>query len=85
MRLTLDISASVLRQLKEIAAREGCSVHAIVLRVVESEMRKNGSRNGSKNERARKRSRRVKLPLIRSKAPGTLYLDNAKIAELLFP
>jgi len=30
-----------------------------------------------------KKKRRVSLPLIRSKEPGTLNIDNAKIDELL--
>ncbi|MGH9416613.1 MAG: hypothetical protein ACRD01_08290 [Terriglobales bacterium] len=32
---------------------------------------------------ALRRGRRVKLPLIQSKDPGTLRLDNARIYELL--
>jgi hypothetical protein len=32
------------------------------------------------------KTRRVKLPVIHSKRPGTLYLDNARIFELIeFP
>lgn len=78
MRTTVDIPDALYRQLKVRAAREGCSVKALVLRGVESELRE--------SEKPKKRSKRVKLPLIRSKAPGTLHLDNARIYELIdFP
>jgi len=71
----MDIPDGIYRQLKAQAAREGCSVKAILLRGARNEIEK----------KLRKRGRRVKLPLIHSKAPGTLIIDNAKIAELLFP
>jgi len=77
MRTTVDIPDGLYRQLKVRAAREGCSVKALVLRGVAAELRE--------DKAPRKRGRRVKLPLIRSKEPGTLIIDNAKIAELLFP
>ena len=75
MRTTVDIPDGIYRQLKAQAAREGCSVKAILLRGARNEL----------DKKPKKRGRRVKLPLIRSKVPGTLIIDNAKITELLFP
>jgi hypothetical protein len=78
MRTTVDIPDTLYRRLKAQAAREGCSVKALVLRGVASELREGPG--------PKRRRKRVKLPLIRSKAPGTLLLDNAKIYELIdFP
>jgi predicted CopG family antitoxin len=76
MRTTVDIPDSLYRELKSKAAREKRSVKELILRGVEVELR----------PRSRKRSRRVSLPLVRSKKPGTLEIDNAKIFELIpFP
>ena len=48
----------------------------LILRGVEAELQSN----------RRKRGRRVSLPIIRSKRPGSLRLDNAKIYEIIpFP
>ena len=71
----MDIPDGIYRQLKARAAQEGCSVKELMLRTAVRTLR----------EKPKKRGRRVKLPLIHSKAPGTLIIDNAKIAELLFP
>lgn len=35
------------------------------------------------NELSSRRGRRVELPLVRSKHPGTVALDNAKIFEII--
>lgn len=76
MRTTVDIPDSLYRQLKSKAASEGRSVKELILRGVEVELR----------GKPRRRSRRVTLPLIRSKNPGSVYLDNDKIFELIpFP
>ncbi len=73
MRTTIDIPEPVYRQLKGRAAKEGTSTKELILRCVESILR----------EPRRKSSRRVKLPIIRSKRPGTMMLDNATIDEIL--
>lgn len=40
----------------------------------------------ARNELTSRRRRRVSLPLVRSKQPGTVALDNAKIFEIIpFP
>jgi hypothetical protein len=76
MRTTIDIPDALYRELKSRAAREKRSVKDLILRGVEVELR----------VQPKKRSRRVSLPIIRSKAPGTLEIDNAKIFELIpFP
>ena len=75
MRTTVDIPDALYRELKARAAREGCSVKALVLRGVKGELR----------DKPKKRHRRVMGPIVDSKEPGTLKIDNAKIAELLFP
>jgi hypothetical protein len=76
MRTTVDIPDALYRELKSKAAREKRSVKELILRGVEVELR----------PRSKKRSRRVTFPLVPSKNPGTLVIDNAKIYELIsFP
>jgi hypothetical protein len=76
MRTTVDIPDPLYRQLKSRAAREGCSVKQLILRGVEGEMQ----------AASKPRRKRISLPLIRSKKPGTLEIDNAKIFEIIpFP
>lgn len=75
MRTTVDIPDPLYRQLKGKAASEGRSVKELVLRGVEQELRNRG-----------RKARRVSLPIVPSKRPGTLELDNAKIFEIIpFP
>lgn len=76
MRTTVDIPDPVYRRLKSRAAREGSSAKELILRGVEQVLR----------GRKRRSRRRVKLPIVRSKRPGSLRLDNAKIYETIsFP
>jgi len=76
MRTTVEIPDALYRELKSKAAGEKRSVKEIILRGVELELR----------PRSKKRARRVTFPLIPSKKPGTLDIDNAKIYELIsFP
>jgi hypothetical protein len=70
MRTTVDIPDPVYRQLKGKAASEGRSVKEIILRSVERELKKRGNA-----------TRRVSLPIVPSKRPGSLDLDNDKIFE----
>jgi hypothetical protein len=75
MRTTVDIPDPVYRQLKGKAASEGRSVKELILRGVEQELK---TRGGGR--------KRVSLPIVPSKRPGTLDLDNAKIFEIIpFP
>jgi hypothetical protein len=74
MRTTVDIPDPIYRQLKARAAREGSSAKKLILRGVEQLLR-GDSRKAS--------DKRVKLPIIPSKRPGTLQIDNAAIDDIL--
>jgi hypothetical protein len=77
MRTTVDIPDALYRELKSTAAREKRSVKELILRGVEVELR---------IRRMPRKSKRVVLPLVRSKTPGKLQIDHAKIFELIpFP
>ncbi len=77
MRTTVDIPDSIYRELKARAAREGTSVKQIILRSVASDFR------GPEATAPRKR---LKFPVIHSKQPGTLQIDNERIYDLIgFP
>ena len=72
----MDIPDAVYRRLKSRAASEGSSAKELILRGVQEVLK----------ESRRKSRRRIKLPIIRSKQPGTLELDNDKIFEIIsFP
>ena len=75
MRTTVDIPDSLYRRLKSKAAREGSSVKRIILNTVEKELAGGERKRGS-----------LKLPVVRSKRPGTLRLTNEEIyAVIPFP
>jgi len=75
VRTTVDIPDPLYRDLKSKAAKEGRSVKEVILRGVERELKNPRQRTG-----------RVSLPIVPSKRPGTLELDNAKIFEIIpFP
>jgi hypothetical protein len=76
VRTTVDIPDPTYRQLKAKAALRGCSVKDLILRGVEVEL------NGERHTQAKGR---VALPLIRSKRPGWLKLNNKTIHEILLP
>jgi len=76
VRTTVDIPDPVYRSLKTRAASEGSSAKELILRGVKRILK----------ERRRKSRGRVTLPLVRSKQPGTLKLDNDLIFEIIsFP
>ena len=74
MRTTVDIPDGLYRRLKARAAREGSSTRALILKGVKEVL---------KSER-RKAGAPVSLPIVRSKRPGTLALDNAAIYDVVF-
>ena len=75
MRTTIDIPDPLYRQLKGKAASEGRSVKDVVLRAVQLEL-----------HAGRKKVPPRKAPVIKSKNPGSLLLDNDKIFEIIpFP
>jgi plasmid stability protein len=76
MRTTVDIPDPVYRRLKTRAASEGRSAKELILRGVEQVLKGN----------RRKSRHRVRLPIVQSKRPGKVRLDNAKIYEIIsFP
>lgn len=76
MRTTVDIPDPVYRRLKSRAATEGSSAKELILRGVRKVLQ----------ESRRKSRKRIKLPIVRSKQPGTLELNNDKIFEIIsFP
>lgn len=76
MRTTVDIPDALYRELKSRAAREKVTVKQLILRGVQTELR----------PRIGRKKRRVTFPLVQSKSPGTLEIDNAQIYQLIgFP
>jgi hypothetical protein len=76
MRTTIDIPDPMYRRIKARAAGEGRSVKSLILRGVESVL----------SDSPAKPHQRVKLPLVRSKRPGTMRIDNARIYDVIsFP
>ena len=72
----MDIPDPVYRRLKARAAREGRSAKELILRGVEQVLKPEPRTTG----------RRVKLPIVGSKRPGTLRIDNAGIYDIIsFP
>ena len=76
MRTTIDIPDGIYRQIKARAARDGRSVKSLILDAVAQALSAKRSKAGQ----------RVTLPLIPSKRPGTMRLDNARIYDVIsFP
>ncbi len=72
----MDIPDPLYRRLKTRAVSEGRSAKDLILRGVEQVLQENRRRS----------RRRVQLPIVRSKRPGKVHLDNAKIYEVIsFP
>jgi plasmid stability protein len=75
MRTTIDIPDGIYRQLKSRAAREGSSARALILKGVKEVLKPERRKTGTP----------VALPIVRSKRPGTVALDNAAIYDVAFP
>jgi hypothetical protein len=75
MRTTVEIPDAMYRQLKSRAAHEGTSARALILRGVKEVLKTKRRRAGLP----------VSLPIVRSKRPGSVALDNAKIYDIAFP
>ncbi len=76
MRTTVDIPDTKYRLLKSRAASEGTTVKAMVMRGVDVVL----------SEEKNPRPRRLKLPLIKSRRPASLEIDNERIYDLIgFP
>jgi plasmid stability protein len=75
MRTTVDIPDGMYRQLRSRAAREGSSTRALILKGVKEVLKSERQKAGAP----------VTLPIVRSKRPGTVALDNAIIYGIAFP
>jgi hypothetical protein len=73
MRTTVDLPDALFRKMKAMAALQGISLKQFITRAIQVELSKPRESQGY----------RVKLPLIRSKLPGSLDLTNVKIEDLL--
>jgi len=75
MRTTVDIPDPTYRKLKSKAAAEGSSVKELILRSVEKELTAGRPKRG-----------RIKLPIVRSRRPGSLRLTNQQLYDAIpFP
>jgi hypothetical protein len=75
MRITIEIPDRLHSRLRRKAKAEACTVAELILEALEASLVPDVPK-----------PRRVRPPIIRSKRPGTLYLDNAKIFEIIdFP
>ena len=75
MRTTIDIPEAIFRQAKAMAALEGKSLKVFVLEAINRELK---DRAIPKDNR-----KRVKLPFVRSKHPGSLQITSDTIADVL--
>jgi len=76
VRTTIDIPDPTYRRLKAKAASDGRSVKSLILDAAEHAL----------SDGAGPAPRRVVLPLVGSRRPGTLKLDNARIYDAIsFP
>ena len=72
----MDIPDAIYRRLKSRAASEGRTTKALILRGVKEVLKTARQKTG----------RKVALPIVPSKRPGSVELDNARIYELIsFP
>jgi hypothetical protein len=73
MRITLDLPDTTFRRLKSLAAKRSTTLKQIVRSAVEKEI---------VAATAVAKRRRIKVPVLKSKEPGTLNLTNAEIENL---
>lgn len=73
MRTTVDIPDPLYREIKIHAAHEGRSIREVILEGVEMRLRA---------KRKDPAAKPFKVPVIKSKRPGTLNLTNEQIDEL---
>ena len=75
MRTTIELPESVYQRSEQLARRRGFSVEQFIVRVLERELAHEPIASSS--------SKKVSLPLIRSKRPGSLDLANFDFDDLL--
>jgi hypothetical protein len=77
MRTTIEIPDDIYKDVKRLAVDENTTVKQIVLRALEGALRTRIPHPAPK---------RLMLPIIHSKNPGTLDIDNERIYDLIgFP
>jgi len=74
MRITLDLPGATFRRLKSLAARRGTTLKQLLESAIEKEI----VAATSKPPRCR-----IKLPVLKSRQPGSLNLTNAEIDDFL--
>ncbi len=74
MKATIDFEDGLYRRLKATAALQGRKVKDLVAEAVRSLL--------SDEKPALRRRKRIQLPVVKSKKPGTLALTSEAIAEL---
>lgn len=75
MRISIDIPDKLHSELKRTAAREGLTIRELVIRALTNDLHTDDLRIS-----------KVNLPILTSKTPGKLKLDNRKIYDLIeFP
>jgi hypothetical protein len=75
MRTTIDIPDNLLRRAKATAAMEGKSLKTFLTNAVANELERSAEKKIVR--------KKVSLPLVPSKRPGTLQLSSDKIARIL--
>jgi hypothetical protein len=75
VRTTIDIPATLYKQLKDQAVAQGCSTRALILRGVETVLL----------SRERPRPRRVRFPLIHSDGPKVQLTGEQIYEHVEFP
>jgi hypothetical protein len=76
MKITFNIPDSIQGKLRRRAVEEATTVSDLIVRAIEQFIK-----TGEPKTR-----RRVKLPIVRSRRPGKLRIDNSKIYEIIsFP
>ena len=73
MRIKIELSDRLFSKLNRRANKKGITVNALVVKSIRVAI---GKAEGIPFRRP------VRVPVIESKKPGSLYLDNAKIYEL---
>jgi hypothetical protein len=74
MKTTIELPDKVFRRAKAEAALEGRSLRAFVLDAVVHEL---------EHLECEPKGKRIELPLVRSRHPGSLRLDGKRVAEAL--
>lgn len=74
MRTTIDLPDQLFRQLKSAAALKGVTLKGLITQAVARELTAGTEAESGK---------RVRLPLVPSKRPGTLNVTSERLADIL--